>query len=202
MAFQIHEDLLCNASPVFKSAFAGEGVFKEASQRSMDLIDDDAEDVTRFSQWLYAERYQLEDKHSVKDVERRYMQLATLYVFADKYAVVALMNDIIDKLFELIKDWTLVPPRSVIRYIYENTVGPTPFRALLVAAFTWDLAPGYYSDESNAKELAGIPEFAAELALSLGRRSVRADKSPFKHGSRADQFYTDVVLNSDASSSC
>lgn len=53
--FYIHRNLLCNASPVFKAAFAGK--FRESSELSMELPDEDVDSLNRLVQWLYTKRY-------------------------------------------------------------------------------------------------------------------------------------------------
>lgn len=57
--FRVHQNLLCNASPVFQAALAG--TFKESSDNSMDLPEEDVAAVNRLVQWLYTKRYQLGD---------------------------------------------------------------------------------------------------------------------------------------------
>ena len=55
--FYVHLDLLCDASPFFKAAFAGN--FKEASEKTMQLPDDHESTFELFAEWLYYQRYQM-----------------------------------------------------------------------------------------------------------------------------------------------
>ncbi len=47
----LHENLLCKTSQFFRSAFKGS--FKEASDRSIELPEDDADSFALFVRWLY-----------------------------------------------------------------------------------------------------------------------------------------------------
>ena len=55
--FHLHLDLLCDASPFFKAAFAGN--FKEASEKTMQLPDDHESTFELFADWLYCQRYEM-----------------------------------------------------------------------------------------------------------------------------------------------
>ena len=55
--FYLHLDLLCDASPFFKAAFAGN--FKEASEKTMQLPDVRESTFELFADWLYYQRYEM-----------------------------------------------------------------------------------------------------------------------------------------------
>lgn len=57
--FHVHQNLLCNASPVFKAALTGN--FRESSDHSMDLPEEDVASVNRLLSWLYAKCYKVDD---------------------------------------------------------------------------------------------------------------------------------------------
>ena len=56
-AFHVHVDLLCDASPFFKAAFTGK--FKENSEKTMQLPEDDECTFELFVDWLYHQRYEM-----------------------------------------------------------------------------------------------------------------------------------------------
>ena len=135
--------------------------------------------VNRFVEWLYTHCYGLSSTGTADKVHERYMELARLFVFAEKYDVVDLKNDIIDKLFES-RAKTAVPPQlPLIRYIYENTPMGSPFRRLLVAHYTWHINMDWYGRESTPAWLYENSEFAADLAVSLGKQLNVKHKSLF-----------------------
>ena len=94
--FYIHRNLLCKASPVFKAAFAGK--FRESSDFSMDLPDEDVGSLNRLVQWLYTKSYEVDDYDSEEHVLARVWQLARLNALADKYDIVTLRNDVVDNI--------------------------------------------------------------------------------------------------------
>ncbi len=130
IAYNVHQSILCDASNFFQAAFYGK--FKESSDRSMSLPDDEIDPVERMIGWLYSAKIQLTSPVSSEAATERYWQLAKLNTLADKYDIVHLKNSIIDELYELRKS-SRVPRPQVIQYVYSNTTQQSPFRKLLVA---------------------------------------------------------------------
>ena len=176
-ACHVHQDLLCNASPVFKAAFSG--AFKESSDRSILLPEDDAESVERLIQWLYTKHFQLVKPTSTVTQEECYMQLATLNTLAEKYNIVALKNQIVDELFTLTehRDFNTPPQRPVISYVYNNTSEGSYFRKILVAWYTWMIDFTWYGKDVSTQVLQSIPDFATDLSKSLGLRIAHPKKT-------------------------
>ena len=56
-SFHIHVDLLCDASSFFKAAYTG--TFKEGSEKTMQLPEEDESTFEFFVDWLYHQRYQM-----------------------------------------------------------------------------------------------------------------------------------------------
>ncbi len=81
----VHENVLFEASPVFKTAFTSR--FKESSERSICLPDDSATLMDMLVQSLYAPESRLHGIDVTMDVFR-------LYVLADKYDIVKVKNKI------------------------------------------------------------------------------------------------------------
>ena len=178
-SFIVHRKLVCQASPFFKSAFTGDGEYVEASSQSMDLSGTEVtvDAVNLFVEWLYTHCYALSSTDTSDENDKEYMELARLFVFAEKYVVVDLKNDIIDKLFQLhVKDAN-PPQMPVVQYVYENTPMSSPFRQLLVDHYTWHIDLVWYGYEGTPPGLYENPEFAADLAVSLGKRLEGKHKS-------------------------
>ena len=161
----------------------GSSVFTEALDQSMTLPDDRVETVARFSQWLYRGHYELTSIDSnVTDIAlaaKRHMQLAELYVFADKYDIPQLHNNIVDKLFVMQAQGSAPPRIQLIRYVYNNTIAGSSFRKLIVGRYVWHIDIRWYSREFTSGLLALQPEFAADLAVALAGRVVGSYKSPY-----------------------
>ena len=179
--FQIHQDLLFDASPVFKAAFGGS--FQEASERSMSLPDDDKDSVKRMISWLYTKKFELTIPISYQTSNECYMELAKLNTLADKYDICSLKNQIVDELFALTKKprYVTPPQTSIVAYVYNNTTRGSFFRKLMVAWHAYDINFEWYEFETTGDELAGVSqEFAIDLAIELGARQAYPNRSsPF-----------------------
>ena len=173
-SFRVHKDFLCEASPFFRAALTTD--FKEATEERVTLLEDDADTVDRFVQWLYTKSYQLS---SSERSDEHYLQLARLYVLADKLQVCTLKDEIIRELFQIRKSNKLQPPSmSVVTYVFENTMENSAFRRLIVAWYVWHIDMKWYNYDTTAAEIAQVPSFAAALAICLAKR-IGGRSSPF-----------------------
>ena len=192
--FHVHQELLFKSSPVFKAAFSG--VYQESSERCMALLDEDPETVERLLQWLYSKSFGLTKAVSLETSNERYWQLARLNTLADKFDVGLLKNSIIDKLFASNTKHTLWPPQPpVVAYIYENTTEQSSLRVLMVGWYVWHIDQGWYTFSDTPATLAGIPMFAAELAIAMSRKVEDPSlESPFC--SQPSSYYEDCSKKS------
>lgn len=197
VVFHVHQNLLFDASPVFKAAFSGN--FKEASERSMSLLEDDKESVERMIQWLYTKRLDLTVPVSAETSRECYMQLAKLNTIAEKYSIYLLKNDIVDEPFDL--KWSsknIRPPQiPVIKHVYDNTPAQSSFRKLMVAWCTYHINFAWYEDDARREVLASISQdFAIDLTLALGIRQKYPDRnSPFTL--KREKFYETAAKEMD-----
>lgn len=186
--FHVHENLLCDASPVFKAAFSGN--FQEASERSISLPDHDKDSVARMVQWLYTRKFELTVSISIETSAECYLQLAKLNTLADKYDIYLLKNHIVDELFDLTKHLArnVKPPQMpVISYVYNNTTEGSSFRKLMVAWYAYGIDFEWYAKDATKSVIAGVSqEFAIDLVIALAARiSDPGQKSPFTGPSSA-----------------
>ena len=185
VVFHVHEHLLFDASPVFKAAFSGH--FKEASERSMSLPEDDKDSVDRMIQWLYTKEFHLTIPVFEGTSAECYLQLAKLNTLAEKYDIYLLKNGIVDKLFDLQnsskvqKTKFLSPPIPAIKHVYDNTTERSSFRKLIVAWHAYHIGFEWYDKETTRDVLAKLsPDFAIDLAMELGARHEHPNRrSPF-----------------------
>ena len=171
--FNIHRDILCKASPVFASAFIGSGggEFLEKSKNSMSLPEDDPETIDRLIQWVYSKHFRFlkwTTGRSNHYGSVPLMQLATLYVAADKYRIVGLKDKVIDQLWKLLgltQDEVKVEDK-LIEYVYENTLAGCKLRKLLVH---WQAQSTSLVHKNKTKLVGNHPEYAAELLTRMSR---------------------------------
>ncbi len=164
-AFHVHLRLLCAASPVFKAAFSGN--FKESTERSMDLPEDDHEAINRLVQWLYSERYQLPRIGDESKNRKCFDALARLNTLGEKYQITGLKNNVIRKLFRMRRDFLFIPGPTLVAYVYGNTSQGSSFRKFLVDCYSWGVASVWFTKVGTQSLLADIPDFAADLAIAL-----------------------------------
>ena len=177
----VHENVLFEASPVFKTAFTSR--FKESSMRSIYLIDDNAALMDVLVQYLYAPESRLNTIGTI-------MQLLRLYALADKYDIVRVKNKICEDVqLSLVYQRSLSatgklcsaqPQKSAVKFVYENTTSKTPMRRLLVDWFVWGVDLTWFSNEENRSWLLSVPEFAVDVCAVLSWDSDKKAKArPF-----------------------
>ena len=177
----VHENVLFEASPVFKTAFTSG--FRESSERSIYLPDDSVTLMDTLVQSLYAPESRLNRRYTIMD-------LIHLYVLADKYDIVKVKNRICQHLLVRLdcgplfsaggKEYTGCPQKSAVKFVYENTTSKTPMRRLLVDWFVWAVDLAWFSNEENRSWLLSVPEFAVDLCSVLAKEFNKKPKgSPF-----------------------
>ncbi|MCJ1464038.1 hypothetical protein MMC07_002648 [Pseudocyphellaria aurata] len=170
VAFHVEMKVLCNVSPVLKAAFTGG--YKESQNKTMDLPEEEMIGFDRFLRWAYLGSYPLAHVEADNTAEVRIMELARLYVLADRFDVVLLKHDIIDRMFEIgnRSSEETGPSHQVIRYVFNNSTRLSLFRKLLVA---WHLKRRNYGYSHDSRMVAlenEIPELRAEMALEARYR--------------------------------
>jgi len=193
----VHLGILCDASPVFNAAF--NGGFSESFKRSMNLPEDDPEVFERLVQWLYWKAYDLPPfvKGASGDAQIMFMRLARLYVAADKYGIIDLKNDVLDRLHKAYVDRVAITGYKVLDYVYPNTTAKSKLRAFLVASYVWDVNWTWYQRECAQKMFCARPEFAAAVAMAMASRLGGNNENPFSLGS--SQFHEAVADEEETS---
>ena len=193
--FCIHRNLLCNASPVFKAAFTGK--FRESSDFSMDLPEEDVDSLNRLLQWLYTKCYEIDDCDLKEHLQARHWQLARLYALADKYDIVTLRNDIVDKFFAMLSapeaGYSQYPSPHLVEYVYTNSSKRCALRDLLAAVFCWKVPHSRLSRVGVKDYLEGVPALAADIVLAMAQKLL-GNGDPFK--GKASNYY-EIVSHED-----
>ena len=178
--FRVHRNLLCNASPVFKAALAGN--FRESSDHSMDLPEEDIGSVNRLVQWLYTKRYQLDGCRPEVNLHAIFWQLARLNALADKHDFVTLRNDIVDRFFKLFKIHKVLRfqlSKDLVKHVYTNSSKRCALRDLPAAVYCWKVDYTWYSEVGVKSKLNSIPAFGGDIAIAMAQRLL-GKEDPFK----------------------
>lgn len=148
----------------------------------------------RLVQWLYTKNYALSPIIQ-ENTQDRYMDLAALFVLAEIYVIADLKNSVVDKLFELQAKRFQPALIPIVEYVYKNTPVSSPFRYLLAAYYAWEIGMDWYTNANTHNHLRSDPEFAADVAIHMGKRLSWAHRSPFD-GLASDLYTTNNTSNS------
>ena len=126
-AFHIYKELLCRDSPFFKAAL--DGNFKEGSEQTVSLPEDDVGTFRIYQTWLNTTQLRYNFDH----VEW-WLCFAKLWVLADKIRSTALRNRTVDAICATVRlspDLHWASPQAVC-YTFDNTSSDSPLRTLIV----------------------------------------------------------------------
>ena len=190
--FYVHVDLLCNASSFFKAAFAGD--FKESSDKTMQLPEDDEDLFSLFIDWLYHQRYEMlpesdddedsgDDNDDIDDWEdesNRFHQVFQLFVLAEKYDVPDLKRLLTRTLFAEVQTCRNMPSCASISWLYGHTTQSAGIHRLVADWHAWHMEPRDLEHRNFRALLIKHPEFSADIILSYGRNIVKGSNyNPF-----------------------
>lgn len=139
--FCVHKDLICARSPFFQAALSNS--WKEASERTVSLPEDDTKAFELYLNWLYTQK--LTSKPQSADASTRrteFLLLAKCVTLGEKLQDVRFKNALIDTLMAISEErdgkgskW--FPGADAISDIYEGTPQTAPIRRLLVDLWFW-----------------------------------------------------------------
>ncbi|MCJ1451928.1 hypothetical protein MMC28_002268 [Mycoblastus sanguinarius] len=183
--FNVHEEQLFEESRVFRAAF--ESKFKEGSERTMYLPDDNANLVDYLINFLYVRSFNLLPYSPTDQEEGSIMLAVRLFVFADKYDATKVKNAILRFLFTSpprIKNYRTPPPRCAVDHAYGHTPRNSSIRRLLVDWVVWITDAAWFEKEEHQAWLLGNPELALDLTLAFakaGKLEWKNPLNPFQH---------------------
>lgn len=167
--FHFHRGLLCHFSAYFKAVL--QSSFKEASQGVIELPDEDVKTFGLFARWIYFNRFQGTDhRDEESDVQSTgsltLMDVSRLWVFGDMRKIPDLMNAALDTLHHIRVKGTDRFKLAHVQFVYENTVGGSPLRKLVVESFVIFAAFDFWFKE---KQRTGLyhEDFLCDLILRL-----------------------------------
>ncbi|KAL9024693.1 MAG: hypothetical protein Q9180_007835 [Flavoplaca navasiana] len=150
--FRIHKGLLCSKSEYFRAAF--EGSFKETTEKSVHLRDDDPAVFQFYASLIYTQQPIVGWVHGQHDVD----VYCRLYVLADKLGSEAIQNVAMDLVHKRCADDYLdLTEADTINYVFNNTLPGSRLRAILTdATFEFDI-------EKCPELVNTVPEFLFEV---------------------------------------
>ncbi|KAL3422075.1 hypothetical protein PVAG01_06231 [Phlyctema vagabunda] len=135
--FSIHKDIICHYSPFFKAAFTSD--FQEGKSSIMKLPEQRTEVFEIFYQWIYYQTLEsLSDNNKL--LEKRAFTLIRLYIFAEMAQIPTLMNQAIDRVYEIL-EMVNKTPCSMVPYIWAETPPNSPLRRFIRDRVIWRVQP-------------------------------------------------------------
>ena len=133
-AYVVHKDLLFLYSDCFRAMFES---FREALENAVELPDTTEETFDLFILWLYTRRLRDDDdqdndgNNANGDSSTIVHESIILWIFADKYQIPLLQNNIIDMLLERFKNGAAKLSWLTVNMAYDNTVASSPLRKMI-----------------------------------------------------------------------
>ncbi|KAI4170849.1 MAG: hypothetical protein LQ346_008815 [Caloplaca aetnensis] len=162
-AFPIHKALLSAKSTFFRGAF--EGDFKEATDKSLTLAEDDPNCFARYVLWIYNQV--LDPIRHGQDAKPMLDEYCKLFVLADKLGSERLENVCLDVIHtyaasDAISHFDV----ATIDFVWDNTPDESKLRALLVDMVGWQMDPDTIADLMKTR-----PEFLHGVLVICSDRS-------------------------------
>ena len=144
-------------------------MFRESSERTMTLPEDDEFVFDDFVSWLYYRRYDMPRHSEVVDIFLRPVQL---FVLADKYGVPGLKSLVLDQIFNIIKSGTASGPSlDTIAYAYGHTFQNAAIRKLLADFLVWEYRHGWYQRAENKVWFRAHPEVSTDVNVRFAKHA-------------------------------
>lgn len=161
--WDLHEDLLCDRSEYFRSAF--QGGFKEATEKQIHLKEEDPEAFALFVDWLYGRTLAPGPNASKNrsDGER----FLRLYCLAEFLGIEALMNTAIDTYIASSKTKYFILSTQVIETIYKCTAETSLVRKFVSRTVAYTISTWIDLKDKYDAELKSDPELAVEVIKAM-----------------------------------
>ena len=185
--FELPRSLLCESSLFFSKAF--EGHFKEATDGTLKLPEDDPVAFTKLALWMYEKKIDGLNilTYAIQELREKFEGFCQLYYLADKLQFTALLDETMLQIAEFDKwggeEEVILP---CVAEIYDKTGKGSPLRDFV----TRTLAQ-YFAEENWLKKNPGCqtlledhPGFAAEQFCAVAE-FLQAKKGNWSQGARA-----------------
>jgi BTB/POZ domain len=170
--FTVHQNILSAASPFFEAACTPK--WMKSEDRVIKLPEDDPDAIRVFIYWAYHDNISVSKglpdsttNDSVEEASKTAFGLfAKLYILAEKYQILRLMNDVVDATISNVKEQHL--PMATVSYIYENTLPGLPglpFRRLMLDIVLQDYSATCIEESAHLM----CRDFLVDLSISLRR---------------------------------
>ena len=134
----------------------------------MELVEEEPDIFDIAHAWLYTS--ELTWSKDGEDVPCNYIQLADLFVLADKVDMPSLCNKAIDGLKSIILEGKSVPGATLVNIAYTKTPENSPLRKHCVAAITFRSKNWCAKASKDREKYLAYPEFLFDVSLALQKQ--------------------------------
>ena len=172
--FHVHRGIITRQSKVLAAAFHtkkdGTEGFKEATELTMNLPEEDPDNFRLFVHWVYTGRCSSVTGMSQEEAEESTLgeRLVKLYVFGDKYDIPKLRVVVFKELIEVMSKGRL-PSFEVPFCAYRLTTTESPLRKLCAVAYGSAFGPTWLA-RGHLATISKCPEFTVDFLGVVGNR--------------------------------
>lgn len=179
-AFHIKEAVLFETSSFFKAEFTSDS--RESSERIKRLPEEDETIFELFVDWVNHRR--------CGTPTDTFMQLAQLFVLAEKYGVPSLKSLMLQRFFLRIKERTVPPPLETLAYAYERTAQNSGMRRMVVDYLACEKEPCWSRQADAQTWLRDHPDLFTDVDVTFIGHTV-VIKEPSSGNGQAE--YTVII---------
>lgn len=164
--FNLHENLLCDKSEYFRTAFRSS--FKEAEEKTLSMPEDSVDAFEYLVNFLYAPKFTLQAPES----EFMMGVYFELYILSSKLCIDTLQNAVIDTMLRFFRAYNFKSPYlrpAHVQFIYENTTPTSKMRDLVAQLTILNGISGVHGIYGGSASSAwdGLLQTNAELAFDI-----------------------------------
>ena len=187
--FLIHKDILCEASRYFDAAFSSG--FKEATEQTLALEQENPRIVESFINWIYTGRLNYvvpKDRTTVP----LYEEPLELYLLADKYEVPKLRRQLVQYFYDLRSNHTLQPLATFTR-LYDKTTDNDGLRKLFIDMMVWEGDDVWFRLKGWDEWILNNAEIAKDLVAAAFDRIKHPRDNPMETKDASMYFVTEAT---------
>jgi hypothetical protein len=164
--YWLHSDILCKASPVFRTAFDGSR-WAEGEESRMKWPECDPKAFDIFVHWLYSKQLPSdEDLPAQEDKELVFLRVLAL---GDRALVPSLQAEAYARIRTSIRSNKDRPSKAFVHELYDHDLGSNQLRSYTVSHLAYYILKGLLKEDQTNQMLEETPLFAVDMAKELNK---------------------------------
>jgi hypothetical protein len=167
--YWLHSDVLCKASPVFRTAFDGSR-WAEGEESRMKWPECDPKAFDIFVHWLYTKQLPSdEDLPAQEDKELLFLRVLAL---GDRALIPSLQAEAYARIRTSIRTHSSRPSKAFVHELYDHDLGSIQLRGYTVSHLAFLILQGVLKEDKTNQMLEETPLFAVDLAKELTKKLI------------------------------